>query len=385
MTKRDYYEILEIDRNATAEDIKKAYRRQAMRYHPDRNPGDTAAEETFKEAAEAYEVLSDSGKKSAYDRYGHEGLKGTFSSSGFQWSDFSHAVDFEDILGNLFGGGIFGDFFGGRRGGRRGGPQHGRDLKVTLEVTLEEIAKGVQKKVNLSRFQRCGTCGGNGARSGSAGATTCPVCHGTGEIRQASRSIFGQFINVTTCSRCHGEGQVVSDLCPTCQGEGRVRGTATININVPAGVSQGQYMTLAGQGDIGPRGGPPGDTIVLFEEMEHELFERHGDDILYELPISFGQAALGDEVEVPTLSGKAKFKIPSGTQSGKIFRLRGKGITRLNGYGTGDQLVRIVVWTPTHLTERERALFKELANSGNSSLPKGGKGFFNRMKEAFGG
>lgn len=383
MAKRDYYKILGVDRNATEEEIKKAYRRQALKYHPDRNPGDKEAEEKFKETAEAYEVLSDPQKRSTYDRFGHEGLSGTFSPGGFQWSDFTHATDFEDIFESLFGEGIFGDFFGRRTATRRAGPQRGSDLKVTLKLSLEEIAAGVEKKIKLRRFERCSACGGSGAKSGST--RVCPVCQGTGQVRQASRSFFGQFVNITTCQRCGGEGRIADQPCPVCGGQGRVRGTSTISVNIPAGVSDGNYIPLRGQGDAGPRGGPAGDVIVFIEEQEHEQFERHGDDILYELPVSFSQAALGAEVEVPTLSGRVLMKIPPSTQSGKVFRLRDKGIPRLQSYGRGDQLVRVHVWTPTKLNEREKALFQELARSKNTTPPKGGRGFFKRVKETFGG
>ena len=383
MAKRDYYEVLETDRNGTTEDIKKAYRKQALKYHPDRNPGDKEAEEKFKEAAEAYEVLSDPQKKSTYDRFGHEGLGGPFSAGGFQWSDFTHFGEFEDVVSDLFGDSIFGDFFGRGRRTRRG-PQKGSDLKLGIELSLEEIARGVQKKIKLNQFQRCDPCGGSGARPGSS-PTVCSVCRGTGEIRQATRSIFGSFVNVAPCNHCQGEGQVTSDPCPACTGQGRVRGTPTITVNIPAGVTTGNYIPLRGQGDVGPRGGPPGDCIVFIQEKEHEYFERHGDDILYEMFISFIQAALGDEVEVPTLSGMVKMKIPSGTQSGKIFRLRGKGISHLNSASAGDQLVRVVLWTPTKLNERERSLFKELAQMENMAPPRERKGFFDKVKEAFGG
>jgi molecular chaperone DnaJ len=385
MSKRDYYEVLGVGRNASADEIKKAYRKQAMKYHPDRNPGDKEAEARFKEAAEAYEALSDPQKKQVYDQYGHEGLGGPFQSGGFQWSDFTHASDFSDIFDNLdsiFGGGIFGNLFGGRGGGRRG-PQRGEDLRVPLELTLEEIARGVQKKIKINRLQTCETCHGAGSRGG-ASAATCSTCGGVGQVRQATRSIFGQFVNVTTCPTCRGEGKVVKDPCGACEGEGRVRGAATVTVNIPAGVSSGNYIPMRGQGNVGPRGGPAGDCIVFIEEKPHELFERHGNDVLYDLAVSFSQAALGDEVEVPTLSGRVRMKIPPGTQSGKIFRLRGKGVPEVNGYQVGDQLVRVSVWTPTRLSKREEELFQELARLENGKVPSGGKGLFEKMKEVFG-
>ena len=385
MAKRDYYEVLEVEKGASVDEVKRAYRKQALKFHPDRNPGSEEAEEKFKEAAEAYEVLNDPQKRQTYDRFGHEGLGGPFRSGGFQWSDFSHAGDFQDIFSSLdeiFGGGIFGDIFG-RRGGRRG-PQRGDDLRIALKITLEEIASGVDKKVRLSRLDRCDTCSGSGAKSGATSAT-CEVCGGMGQVRQATRSLFGQFVNVTTCPQCGGEGKVIRDRCSDCSGEGRKKKTVTLSVNIPAGVAEGNYIPIRGQGSVGPRGGPAGDCLVFIEEVEHDLFERHGNEILYDLPISFSQAALGAEVEVPTLTGKARMKIPAGTQSGKIFRLRGKGIPELNGYRTGDQLVRAVVWTPTKLSKKEEVVFQQLAELGNGQPPEGGKGFFERVKEALGG
>ncbi|MFQ6092122.1 MAG: molecular chaperone DnaJ [bacterium] len=384
MAKRDYYEVLGVDRNASEDEIKKAYRKMAMRYHPDRNPGDKHAEEKFKETAEAYEVLSDPQKRSTYDQYGHEGLSGAFSRGGFQWSDFTHFRDFEDILGDLFGGGFFGDIFGTRRGTtRRRGAQRGSDLQVRLKLTLEEIAKGVEKKIKLTRMQLCSACGGTGAKS-TGGMKICPSCHGSGELRQMSRSLFGQFVNVIPCRTCGGEGQLIDQPCPSCAGQGRVRGTSTISVKVPAGVASGNYIPIRGQGDSGPRGGSAGDVVVFIEEKDHPHFERHGDDIIYQLAIGVPQAVLGDEVEVPTLTGKVRMHIPPGTQSGKIFRLKGKGIPHLHGYGNGDQLVKVVVWIPTRLTAEEKRLFQELAGREEFYPPKSGKGFFGKMKEAFG-
>lgn len=379
MAERDYYEVLEIDRNATEEEIKRAYRKQAMKYHPDRNPGDQTAEEKFKEAAEAYEVLSDPEKRSTYDRFGYEGLKGAFRGGGFDWSDFSHASEFEDLLGNLFGGGLFGDLFGTRTRMRTRSIR-GSDLRVALKLTLEEIARGVEKKIRLKKLRACQVCGGTGGS-----LQTCPVCQGTGEVRQVSRSFFGQFVNVTGCDRCEGTGQRIVQACPACRGQGRVEVTETLSVKVPPGVASGNYIPLRGQGNAGLREGPSGDVIVYIEEVEHEHFERHGNDILYDLPISFSQATLGAEVEVPTLTGKARLKVPPGVQSGKILRLRGKGIPELNGYRTGDQLVRVSVWTPTHLNEKEKAIFRELAKLESMTPPEGGRGFFERIKETFGG
>ncbi len=384
-SKRDYYEVLELDRNASESEIKKAYRKQAMRYHPDRNLGDKEAEAKFKEGAEAFEVLSNPDKKQTYDQFGHAGLEGAFRGGGFQWTDFTHAGDFSDIFENLdsiFGGGIFGHIFGGGKSARQG-PPRGEDLRVSLELTLEEIAKGVQKKIRINRLQGCDRCGGTGSEGGKE-PETCSTCGGIGQVRQATRSIFGQSMVVTTCPTCRGEGRVVESPCDLCGGEGRVRGTATLSVNIPAGVASGNYLPIRGQGNVGLRGGPPGDCIIFTEEKPHDLFERHGNDVIYDLAISFSQAALGDETEVPTLTGQMRLKIPPGTQSGKIFRIRGKGIPDVNGYQTGDELVRVMVWTPTKLSKREEELFQELSGLDNGKTPASGKGLFEKMKGVFG-
>ncbi|MFH1008094.1 MAG: molecular chaperone DnaJ [Candidatus Latescibacterota bacterium] len=381
MAKRDYYEVLGVDRNADANEIKKAYRKQAMKFHPDRNPDNKEAEESFKEASEAYEVLSDPKKRSKYDRFGHQGVSDSFGSGGFQWSDFTHTMDFEDVLGDLFGGGGLGDLFGRGRT-RRGGAQKGSDLRVTLELSLEEIAQGVDKKIRLKRMTKCDTCGGTGAKKGSA-LKTCPKCQGSGQIRQASSSLFGQFVNVVVCDQCQGEGKIIEEPCPTCSGQGRAERVETIAVRIPPGVSSGNYIPMRGQGNAGPRGGPPGDVVVYVAESEHDYFERHGEDILYSLPISFSQAALGDEVEVPTLTGRARVKIPAGIQSGKILRLRGKGLPELHGYQTGDELVQVLVWTPTKLNAQEKGLFQELASFEHSSPPKEKEGFTKRIRDTF--
>ena len=384
---RDYYDVLGVERGAPDDAIKKAYRKLALKYHPDRNPGDAQAEANFKESAEAYEVLSDAQKRRTYDQFGHQGLGGPYASGGFKWSDFSHAGDFNDIFSNLddiFGGGIFGDIFGGGRRRTRGGPQRGEDLRITLPLTLEEIATGTQKKIKLMRLDKCDDCGGSGARPGSQ-ATTCDMCGGTGQVRQATRSLFGQFVNVTACPKCQGEGSMIQEPCPRCSGEGRTNRQVSLSVNIPAGVAEGNYIPLRGQGTVGRRGGPAGDCQVFIEELEHDQFERHGNDVVYDLPVSFSQAAMGAEIEVPTLLGKAKMKVPAGTQSAQVFRLRGKGIQDVNGYGRGDQLVRVVVWTPTKLNKEEQEIFRELSEHENGEPPEGGKGFFDRVKEVLTG
>ncbi len=361
MTKRDYYEVLGVSRNASKEDLKKAYRKLAMQYHPDRNPGDKEAEEKFKEAAEAYEVLSDDNKRAKYDRFGHDGLRaGGFSSGGFSDINdiFSH---FSDIFGS---GSIFDEFFGtsssrGRTSRRRTGTP-GSDLRVVLNLTLEEIATGTEKKIKLKRYIRCSDCNGTGAEKGTS-KKACPVCKGSGEIRQVSRSIFGQFVNITPCSSCNGEGEVVDISCKTCQGEGRVQDESTIKIEVPAGVHDGSYMTLTNQGNAGKRGGENGDLVVVFKQIEHQYFIRDEDNIIYELHLSIPEAILGTELEVPTLNGKALVTIEPGTPSGKLLKMTNKGIKHLNQPGFGDQIIKISVEIPKKLSAKEKELIKELA------------------------
>lgn len=383
MAKRDYYEVLGIGRDATEEDVKKAYRRLAIQYHPDKNPGRKDAEEKFKEATEAYEVLKDSEKRARYDRYGHAGV-----GAGAPGFDFGFAgFDLSDALRTFmrdFGG--FEDFFGGLGGTtsrERQRIQRGRDLQIKLKLALEEIAQGVEKTIKLRRLIKCEVCNGSGADRGSS-RRTCPQCRGSGEVRRVSRSLFGQFVSVTTCDYCNGEGSTIDRPCVNCAGEGRVRGQATINVKVPAGVATGNYIPIRGAGDVGPKGGPAGDVYVFIEEEEHPIFARQENNILCEIPVSFIQAALGEEIEVPTLDGKALVKIPPGTQSGKVFRLKNKGIPHLHGYGKGDELVRIMVWVPTSLSSEEKRLLHDLEKSGNFKPPKGDKSFFAKLRETLG-
>ncbi len=385
MAKRDYYEILGVSKSATADEIKKAYRQMALKFHPDRNPGNKESEEKFKEAAEAYEVLSDSEKRQRYDQYGHDGLRGAGQQGFTDVNDiFSH-------FGDIFGGGIFDDVFGGNQRSRRRGPRQegspGSDLRIKLTLTLEEIATGVEKKLKVRKQKKCDVCNGTGARTGST-KTTCPQCNGAGEIRQVSRSMFGQFVNISTCPSCDGEGRIIKEPCTTCFGEGRVQGESTIKVNVPAGVSEGNYIPLHGQGNAGRRGGPSGDLLVVIEEEPHSYFTRNGDDIIYDHLVSFPVAALGGEVEIPTLKGKAKLTIDAGTPSGRMLRMRDRGIPHLNGRGSGDQLVRINVWVPTRLTSREKELLKELGSAEHMTPTEeerraSGRSFFEKMKDAF--
>jgi molecular chaperone DnaJ len=371
MAKRDYYEILGVQRTAEADEIKKAYRKAALTFHPDRNPNNKEAEEKFKEAAEAYEVLSDDSKRRRYDQYGHEGLR-----PGADFHGYSNVndifVNFSDIFGQNFGGSIFEEVFaGGRSGGRsRQTGVPGSDLKIHLRLTLEEIAEGVEKKLKIKRWKPCDVCGGSGAK-GSSSKSTCPTCNGSGEIRHVSRSVFGQFVNITTCSTCNGEGKIIKDKCSGCAGEGRVQGETTIKVNVPAGVAEGNYIPLRGQGNAGQRGGPAGDLIVIIEEEPHKMFVRNGEDIILDVLITFSQAALGSEIEIPTLNGRARLKIEPGTQSGKILRMRDKGIVHLNSRDRGDQLIRVNVWVPARLTKEDKELLKHLEKS-ETMKPKEG-------------
>jgi molecular chaperone DnaJ len=381
MTKRDYYEILGIPKSASKDDLKKAYRKLAMQYHPDRNPGDKESEEKFKEAAEAYEILSDDDKRARYDRFGHEGVRG----NGFGSQGFSDINDIFSHFSDIFGGGssIFDDFFsGGSQRGRqrRGTGTPGSDLRVNLKLTLEEIAEGVNKKIKIKKQIKCDKCGGTGAEPGTS-KKTCPVCHGSGEIKTVSRSVFGQFVNIQPCNNCNGEGEVVDTPCTKCMGDGRVSDEVTVSIDVPAGVHEGSYMTLRGEGNAGKRGGIAGDIIVIFKEQEHEYFIREDDDIIYDLTISFPEAALGTEVDVPTLNGKARLKIDSGTPSGKLLKMRDKGIRHLNHSGRGDQIVRIYVHVPKKINSKEKELLKELSELPNfkPSDKDEEKGFFKRF------
>ena len=379
MSKRDYYEVLGLERGASEADIKSAYRKLALKYHPDKNPGDSAAETSFKEASEAYEVLSEPDKRANYDKFGHAGVQGSFGQGGFQWSDFSHATDFEDLFGGLFGG----SFGGGRRQRGPSGPPRGRDLRITIELTLEEIVTGVEKTINLSRLERCEVCEGLGAAPGS-GSRSCDTCGGAGQVQQVSRSFFGQSVTVTACPTCQGEGRIISDPCNECSGEGRLRATAKLNVKIPAGVSTGNYIQLRGQGEVGPRGGSSGDCLVFVEEKEHDEFVRDGMNVLYRLPVTISQAALGDDIQVPTLTGKVKMKVQPGTQSGRVFRLRNRGLPDVDGRGVGDQLVEVSVWTPTNLSSEERKLLEDLDDIQKQKANSEGKGFFERMKEALG-
>lgn len=362
--KRDYYEVLGVEKSASVDEIKKAYRKLAMQYHPDRNPGNAEAEEKFKEAAEAYEVLSDADKRARFDRFGHQGMRQQDYGNYQNPEDiFSH---FSDIFSGMGGGSIFDQFFGGGQGGMRtqAGPERGSDLQIRLGLSLEEIAVGVEKTIKVRHFRRCGTCNGSGAKEGST-PTTCQTCGGAGQVRQVRSMGFGQFVNVGPCPTCSGTGSIIKDKCTSCNGEGRVQQESTLKVKIPAGVSDGNYLTLSGQGHAGRRGGPAGDAIVVIEEQEHDIFVRDGDDVILDLDITFPQAALGADVEVPTLTGRAILKIAGGIRSGTILRMRDKGIQHLNRNGKGDQLVRVHIVTPAKISKTERELIEKLSQEDN--------------------
>jgi len=369
VSQRDYYEVLGVARDASEDEIKKAYRKLALKHHPDRNPGDASAEEKFKEATEAYEVLKDSEKRARYDQFGHAGVGADAGGQGFGGGfDISDALRaFMEDFG--FGGGGFEDMFAG--GGRRTRARRqarGKDRQIHLSLTLEEVASGTKKKIKVKKLVPCGTCDGRGAEN-PEDVTTCPECQGTGQLKQVFRTILGQTVNVVVCARCGGQGQAVSRPCRTCGGDGRVDGAETVEVRVPAGVMAGNFMRIEGHGDVGPRGAPTGDLIVIFDEVAHETFARHGVDLVTEVHLTVTQAALGLKVQVPTIGGKARISIPEGIQSGKVLRLRGKGVPDVRGGGRGDLLIRVVVETPQRLSRDEQELLRELARSRGDRDP----------------
>lgn len=380
-TMRDYYEVLEVSRTASPEEIKKAYRKQALKFHPDRNPGDTDAETSFKEAASAYEVLSNPEKRTRYDRYGHAGVNGGAAGGGAGFRDISDIFSaFSDIFGESGGGGAF-------RGFNRGaGRRTGSDLRVRLPLTLEEISEGVEKKLKVKKFVACGDCDGSGAEGGSEGYETCPTCSGIGEVRQVANSFFGQFVSVQPCPQCRGEGRIITSRCQACEGEGRVKGEETITVQVPAGVQEGHFLVVRNAGNAGRRGDPPGDLRVEIEETPHEHLVREGPDVRFELFLSFPDAALGTEVEVPTLRGFARLQIDAGIQSGRVLRMRDRGVPDVATGRRGDQLVTVNVWTPRTLNSEQRELLEQLreapAFQPRPDTKKDKKSIFSRFKDA---
>jgi molecular chaperone DnaJ len=381
MADKDYYKILEVDRNASEDDIKKAYRRLAFKYHPDKNPDNRAeAEQKFKEVGEAYSVLSDSNKRAQYDRFGKVGTgTGDSGFGGFSTMDIDPFEIFRSFMSGFGGFGGFSDFGFDFEGGR-GRRLKGQEMQLTLKLSLEEIAAGVSKKIKIKRLEKCDHCDGSGVKPGTS-KKKCPVCQGAGQVRRSTMGGF--FTQIYTCDACRGSGQIISEHCPVCKGDGRITGESTININIPAGVATGNYILLREQGNAGPNNGPKGDIRVYIEEKEHEYLERDGENVIYYLQISFPQAVLGGVVEVPTLNGNARLTIPPGTSPGKVFRMKGKGLKRLNEYGVGDQLVVVNIFIPTKLSFRDEQLIRELSDSENMKPKTNEKGFFKKVKEAF--
>ena len=363
--KRDYYEVLGLEKSSSDDEIKKSYRKLAKQYHPDLHPGDKECEEKFKEIGEAYEILSDPDKKSRYDQYGFAGVDpnyGAGAGGGFG-GGFGDFGDLGDILGNIFGGGFGG--FGGSTQTRRNAPQKGENLRVRLGITFEEAAFGCTKEIGVPRIEDCEDCGGTGCKPGTS-PDTCPDCGGSGSVRTQQRTPFGVMQSTSACRKCGGTGKIVKDPCPSCSGKGKVRRNRTISVNIPAGIDDGQTISLRGQGHAGANGGPKGDLLITVSVKAHALFERDGSSVLFEMPISFVQAALGAEVEVPTLDGKVKYTIPEGTQTGTTFRLRGKGIPYLNGNGRGDQYVTVNIETPRSLTKEQKELLRQFGEATDS-------------------
>jgi molecular chaperone DnaJ len=372
MSKRDYYEILSVSRTATEQEIKSAYRRLAVKFHPDKNPNDATAEEKFKEAAEAYSVLSDAEQRRRYDRFGHAGVSSSAGAGNWGAPGFG---GIEDILGDLFG---FGDVFGGGRGGtRRSAAQRGADLRYDLEITLEEAAKGLTAQLRSPRLETCETCTGSGAKAGTQ-PETCTTCNGTGQVRYQQ----GFFSVARTCHVCRGAGRVIKDPCPTCKGAGRVEREKQMEVKIPAGVETGSRLRVSGEGESGTQGGAPGDLYVVIHVAAHEQFERQGNNLYEAVPITFAQAALGAEINVKTLDGDVTHKIPMGTQTGTVFRLRGKGMPTLGGRGRGDLFVSVTVMTPTSLTREQRKLLEQLAEVESKDLED--KGLVDKVRDIFG-
>ena len=383
----DYYSTLGVARDASDDDVKKAYRKLAMQWHPDRNQGSAEATERFKEITEAYDVLRDPQKRAAFDRFGEAGLRGApgmGGAGGFHHVDLSEALNiFMQNFGGAGGLGGLGDLFGGA-GRQGGGPRTGSDVKLDVPLTLAEVATGAEKVLKAKLLDACDACEGSGAEPGSK-PVTCTTCAGSGEVRRAQRSFFGQFVSVAPCPTCAGEGVTIATPCKKCRGEGRVRAEKTIKLQVPAGVATGQYMTLRGQGNVGPRGGPRGDVIALFDVEEDPRFERDGEDLFTEVLVSYPQLVLGDDIAVPGVQNDLSLRVPAGTQSGKVFHLRGRGLPRVNASGVGDLHVRVQLWTPDKLSAREEQLVRELSQAQESAPQKGHhKGLWDKMKEALG-
>ena len=380
--KRDYYEVLGVNKNASEDEIKKAYRKKAKEFHPDLHPGDKSAETSFKEVNEAYEILSDSSKKSRYDQFGHAGVDpnstGGFGGGGFGGYDFSDMGDLGDIFGSIFGGG----FGGGGRRSNPNAPRRGADVEASVVISFEEAAKGCVKSVNSPHVESCEHCHGSGAAAGTS-PKTCPNCNGSGQVRVSSRTPFGVMQTQRSCDRCRGSGRIIEKPCSNCNGNGRVHKSRTIDVNIPAGIDDGQALNVRGQGDAGQNGGPSGDLHVIINVRPHAIFERRGYDIWCDIPISFSQASLGTEIEVPTLDGNLSFKVHEGTQPGDVFKFKDKGIPHLNGRGKGNQFVKIIIEIPRHLNEKQKDLLREFESCTNDKNYQKRKGFFDNIKNMF--
>lgn len=377
--KRDYYEVLGISKGASKDEIKNAYRRLARKHHPDMNKDDTkASEERFKEISEAYEVLADDDKRTKYDQFGHAGVQDTFRHGGFDWSDFTHYGDISDIFGGFgAGGSIFEQFFG--RAQRRG-PQEGRSLRYDIEVSIEEVAKGVEKDLRIPRSVECKSCAGQGAKPGDR--KTCPTCGGAGQVQRTQRRGNASFVTITPCPACRGTGKHITKACAECGGSGSTQTVSNIKVSIPKGAEEGMRLRIRGAGEASPNGGPPGDLIIVVHMAEHPVFMRDGKDLMVEAPVSFTQVALGDEIEVPTLDGKALVTIPPGTQTGTVFRLKGKGLPDVRERGSGDQFVKVTVITPTKLTSEQKDLLKRFGQSaGEYERSAQRKSFFSGFKK----
>jgi len=380
MAKKDYYELLGVDKNVSQDDLKKAYRKLAIKYHPDKNPGDKEAEEKFKEIAEAYSVLSDPDKKARYDRFGHQGVNGGFGGGG------AGGFNMEDIFSQF--GDIFGDsspfssFFGG--GGGRRAVRKGSDLRIKLKLNLEDVANGVEKKIKVKRYTSCKSCSGNGSKHGTS-LQTCTTCNGTGQLKRVQQTMLGQMVTTNTCHTCNGEGKVVLERCEACFGEGRVLEEDMLSIKIPAGVAEGMQLSMSGKGNVPARGGVAGDLLIMIEEEEHPTLKRDGNNVAYDLMLNFADLALGADVEVPSIGNRVKINIKPGTQAGEVLRLKGKGIKDINGYGVGDQLIYVNVYTPKNLSPEEKEMLYKIKESQNFQPKAGneGKGFFSKMKDFF--
>ena len=388
MSKRDYYEVLGVAKGAAADEIKKSYRKIALQFHPDRNPGNKESEEKFKEAAEAYDTLSNPDKRAQYDRFGHAG-----GNNGFGGQGGPGGMRMEDIFqnfGDIFGNNdMFGGMFGGQGGGGRRQGSRGANLRIKLKMDFGEIANGANKKIKVKKHISCQHCNGSGAKDKNS-VQTCGTCAGSGQVRRVTNTFLGQMQTVTTCPTCNGEGSTITQKCGNCKGEGRVYGEETLSLDIPAGVQDGMQLSMSGKGNAGERGGPPGDLLLLVEEEKHEHLTRHDLDVVYQLHVSFPEAVLGMQAEVPTIDGKAKIKIPAGTQSGRIFRLKGKGFPSFQSYENGDELIEVNVWSPQTLSHEEKELMEKLKNSPNfkpgpeARAEREEKGFFDKIKDAFG-